>query len=114
MKAYQVVFVYEDSSTTQYTVLAESEKCAVNTVLNRNRITKTHKFVIVSDFCLTQSEDDIDLVENFECCGDDLYKFDNVLSSRIDFDYYTVKLGDLQDFENYIHLIGRQETNKDL
>ena len=49
-----------------------------------------------------------------ECCGDDRYKFDNVLRSRIDFDYYTVKLGDLQDFEKYIYLIGRQEANKDL
>ena len=114
MKAYQVVFVYEDSSTTQYTVLAESEKYAVNTVLNRNKITKTHKFVIVSDFCLTQSEDDIDLVENFECCGDDWYKFDNVLRKQVNFGQYTIQLCSLQDFENYIHLIGRQETNKDL
>ena len=68
---FNVIFVFEDSSRLSWLVKADSERNAVNAVLNKTKTVNNPKLVIIEKPCIVASDEDMDLLGKFESWGGD-------------------------------------------
>lgn len=105
MNAYFVKFAFEDSSVLEYSVMAKSEEGAINCILNNTKTVKQPKFVLINTVDFIQSEDDVNLVEDFSKSSTsygDIYNFKNKLSEIINFGGIQICLGHVPQYINLL------------
>lgn len=105
---FNVHFVFEDSSKLNWLVSADSERNAVNAVLNHTKTVKKPKFVIVEKPSIFASEEDLDLLSKFDSWGGDhsnVYNIENKLSEVIDIGGIKVCLGSLAEYADVVSIL---------
>ena len=105
---FNVHFIFEDSSKLNWLVSADSERNAVNAVLNHTKTVKKPKFVVVEKPCIFAKEDDLDLLSKFESWEgehENVYHIENKLSEIIDIGGIKVCLGSLVEYADIISIL---------
>lgn len=109
---FSVSFIFEDSSRLSWLVEANSERSAVNAVLNRTKTVKKPKFVIIEKPCIIASNEDIDLLGKFESWGgeyENVFYIENKLAEIIDIGGIKVCLGSLAEHTDLLKYLGEQQ-----
>ena len=105
---YNVHFVFDDSSNLNWLVDADSERDAVNAVLNQTKTIKQPKFVIIEKPTIFSSEDDLDLLSKFESWGgeyDNIYHIENKLAEVVSISGFSSCLGSLSEYEDIVKVL---------
>lgn len=106
---FNVIFIFEDSSRLSWLVEANSERSAVNAVLNKTKRTENPSFVIIEKPCIIASDEDIDLLGKFESWGgeyENVFNIENKLAEIVDIGGIRVCLGSLAERENLLKYLG--------
>lgn len=102
MKSYIVKFVFDDSSVLDFDCIAKDEKGAVNTLINKHRIVKQPKFVIIDEIITIQDLDsDLDFIDDFvqSSITPSLFMFKNKMAELITIGNITISKGHLEDWK---------------
>lgn len=102
---YKVTMVFNDSSTISDLVIAKDEKSALNAIINHTKTVKQPKFVIFEKPYIVASEDDLNLVSEFQSAGfgdNNVYTFNNKLSEVIDVGGISICLGHLDEYKKFV------------
>lgn len=102
MKPYNVNFVFDDSSVLEFACIAKDEKGAVNTLINKHRIVKQPKFVVIDEITTIQDVDnDLDLIDDFvqSSTTPSLFMFKNKMAELITISNSTISKGHLEDWK---------------
>lgn len=102
MKSYIVKFVFDDSNVLDFSCIAKDEKGAINTLINKHRIVKQPKFVIIDEITTIQDVDnDLDLIDDFmqSSTTPSLFMFKNKMAELITIGNITISKGHLEDLK---------------
>lgn len=86
MKSYIVKFVFDDRSVLDFACIAKDEKGAISTLINKHRIVKQPKFVVIDDFVQSSTTPS-------------LFMFKNKMAELITIGNITISKGNLEDWK---------------
>lgn len=105
---FNVIFVFEDGSRLCWLVEANSERSAVNAVLNKTKRVDNPNFVIIEKPCIVASDEDIDLLGKFESWGgeyENVFNIENKLAEIVDIGGIRVCIGSLAERADLLNML---------